>query len=307
MNGLSADQVAVFLAVVEHGTFAGAAKALRRAQSAVTYAIKRLEEAVGEPLFDRTEYRPALTPAGRALLPNARRIADAVAAFQARAASLSQGLEAEVSIVVDAVFPMQRVSDALRAFSEAFPTVTTQLHVESYARAVDLLTDDTCVLGLLNEQSCAQTATPLAIHPLCVVELVPVVSPRHPLSAIASPAPVEELRGHIRLVLGARPSPEGAGAAAASTYYGTLWYVSDVAAKRDLLLSAVGWGIMPLHMVEDDLAAGRLVRMQPEWTDYPAQTGGQGQHFVSMCGAYRSGRALGPAASWLLDLFARRK
>ena len=94
MNGLSADQVAVFLAVVEHGTFAGAAKALRRAQSAVTYAIKRLEEAVGEPLFDRTEYRPTLTPAGRALLPNARRIADAVSAFQARAASLSQGLEA---------------------------------------------------------------------------------------------------------------------------------------------------------------------------------------------------------------------
>jgi DNA-binding transcriptional LysR family regulator len=306
MNGLSADQVAVFLAIVEHGTFAGAAKALKRAQSAVTYAVKRLEETVGEPLFDRTEYRPVLTPAGRALLPNARRIADAVAAFQARAASLSQGLEAEVSIVVDAIFPMQKVSDVLRAFSETFPTVTTQLHVESYARAADLLMDDTCVLGLLNEQSCAQSAAPLAIHPLCVVELVPVVSPRHPLSAVASPAPVEELRGHIRLVLGARPLPGSPGAAAAAAYYGTLWFVSDVAAKRDLLLSAVGWGIMPLHMVEDDLAAGRLVRIQPEWTDYPVQTGGRGQHFVSMCGVYRSGRALGPAASWLLDQFARQ-
>ncbi len=302
MNGLSADQVAVFLAVVEHGTFAGAAKALRRAQSAVTYAIKRLEEAVGEPLFDRTEYRPVLTPAGRALLPNARRIADAVAAFQARAASLSQGLEAEVSIVVDAVFPMQRVSDALRAFSEAFPTVVTQLHVESYVRAVNLLTDGACVLGLLNEQSCAEAATPLAIHPICTVELVPVVSPRHPLAAVASPAPVEELRGHIRLVLGARSSLGGPDA----DYYGTLWFVSDVAAKRDLLLSAVGWGIMPLPMVEEDLASGRLVRIEPEWSDYPAQSGGRGQHFLSMCSAYRAGRALGPAASWLLDFFVRQ-
>ncbi len=304
MNGPSADQVTVFLAVVEHGTFAGAAKALRRAQSAVTYAVKRLEDSVGEPLFDRTEYRPVLTAAGRALVPNARRIADSIASFQARAASLSQGLEAEVSIVVDAVFPMHKVSHGLRALSEAFPTVTTQLHVESYARASSLLTDGTCVLGLLNEQSCAQAATPLAIHPICVVELAPVVSPRHPLATISSPVPVEELSGHIRLVLGNRPPP-GAPAANAA-FYGALWYVSDVAAKRDLLLSAVGWGIMPIHMIEEDLAAGRLVRIQPQWTDYPAQTGGQGQHFVSMCSAHRAGHALGPATSWLLDLFIRQ-
>lgn len=304
MNGLSADHVAVFIAVIERGTFAGAAKALGRAQSAVTYAIKRLEEQVGAPLFDRSEYRPILTPAGRALLPKARRIVDAIAAFQASAASLSQGLESEVPIVVDAIFPMQTVSDALQAFSTSFPTVTTKLYVESYVRAAGLLGDGTCAFGLLNEASCSHLSAPLTRHSLGVVELAPVVSPRHPLAGIAPPIPVDTLTSAIRLVLGDRSEPESLTAMA--EFYGTLWYVSDIAAKRDLLVSGIGWGIMPVHMIEGDLDSGRLVRIQPEWIDYPAPSSGTEQHLVSMCGAHRTDHALGPAARWLLDFFVQR-
>ncbi|MBM3506652.1 MAG: LysR family transcriptional regulator [Alphaproteobacteria bacterium] len=44
MDGLTLDQLAVFAAVVDHGSFSGAARALRRAQSAITYAVQHLEQ-----------------------------------------------------------------------------------------------------------------------------------------------------------------------------------------------------------------------------------------------------------------------
>ena len=94
---------------------AKAAKQLTRAQSAVTYGIQKLEAQFGIPLFDRTTYRPALTEAGRALLPRARRIAEETNAFRDTARSLASGLEAELTIVLDTMFPMPAVVKALGA------------------------------------------------------------------------------------------------------------------------------------------------------------------------------------------------
>lgn len=302
MLGPSTDQISVFLAVVDQGSFIAAARSLRRAQSAVTYAIKRLEEQLGLSLFDRTEYRAVLTEAGRALVPNARRIADGVVAMRTQALSLAEGHEAEISIVVDSIYPMQRVREALHRFSQVFPAIPTQLHVESYERAIRLLVEDVCMIGLVNEESCAAAPVPLVTRPVGAIELVPVVAPSHPLAAIDGPIAVDDMHDHIRLVLG-----EGASAVAGRPpggFYGSLWFVNDIAAKRELLLTGVGWGIIPLHLVERDLAEGRLRRIEPEKADYPASRRPGEPHLVPMFCAHRSGRIPGPASRWLLDHLA---
>ena len=302
MQGPSTDQISVFLAVVDQGSFIAAAKSLRRAQSAITYAVKRLEEQLGLTLFDRTEYRAVLTEAGRALVPNARRIADGVAAMRAQAISLAEGHEADISIVVDSIYPMQRVHEALRLFSQAFPAIPTQLHVESYARAMTLLVEDVCSIGLVNEASCATAPIPLEVLPAGTVELVPVVAPTHPLAAVQGAIAVEAMHDHVRLVLG-----EGGSAAMSrptGVFYGSLWFVNDIAAKRELLLTGVGWGIMPLHLVQSDLDAGRLSRIEPEKIDYPASRKPGEPHLNPMFCVYRSGRVPGPATRWLLDHLA---
>ena len=64
MDALTFDQIRVFLSVVDEGSFPKAAKSLNRAQSAVTYAIRKLEAEIGVPLFDRSAYRSS-TNAGR--------------------------------------------------------------------------------------------------------------------------------------------------------------------------------------------------------------------------------------------------
>jgi DNA-binding transcriptional LysR family regulator len=115
----------------------------------VTYGIQKLEAQFGIPLFDRTTYRPALTEAGRALLPGARRIADETNAFRDIARSLASGLEAELTIVLDSMFPMPAVVKALRAFTAKFPTVPPRVYVQSLGAAAELVLDGTCTIGLL--------------------------------------------------------------------------------------------------------------------------------------------------------------
>src|SRR5580698_9576511 len=116
MDAFTLDQFLVFTAVADEGGFAGAARRLGRAQSAITYAMRRLEEEVGAPLFDRSAYRPVLNDAGRTLLPRARRILEDVDAFRMQARAIGQGLEARLSLVVSALVSMATLAPALSEF-----------------------------------------------------------------------------------------------------------------------------------------------------------------------------------------------
>ena len=120
----SLDQLQVFQAVVEAGSFAAAGRRLNRATSAISYAIDNLEAQLGVVLFDRRSTRkPQLTAAGRAVLTEARAVSRGVDTLRAKVKGLSEGLEGEVSLSVDVMLPTSRLVDALQAFQARFPTV----------------------------------------------------------------------------------------------------------------------------------------------------------------------------------------
>lgn len=139
----------MFVTVVDAGGFSAAARKLDRTQSAITYAIKRLEEEIGSELFNRKQYRPQLSARGQALLARARRVLDEVGQFREQANSLAQGLEAEVSLVVDPIVPMSPVLESLKAFQKRFPTVELRLTLEALGTSVALLRDGKADLGLI--------------------------------------------------------------------------------------------------------------------------------------------------------------
>ena len=128
----SFDQLAVFLTVVETGSFAAAGRRLGRATSAVSYAIANLEQQLGVQLFDRDQARrPALTQAGAAVLSEARSVSVGVDNLRAKVKGLLDGLEAEIALAVDVMLPTARLVDAMQAFEATFPTVTLRLYVEA--------------------------------------------------------------------------------------------------------------------------------------------------------------------------------
>jgi DNA-binding transcriptional LysR family regulator len=256
----------------------------------VTYGIQKLEAQFGIPLFDRTTYRPALTEAGRALLPRARRIAEETNAFRDTARSLASGLEAELTIVLDSMFPMPAVVKALRAFTAKFPTVPPRVYVQSLGAAAELVLDGTCMIGLL--QLFFSDIALLKRFPLLTIDLIPVVAPDHPLAALEGPIDTHVLDRHVQLVLTDRSS------LTAGRDYGVLsgraWRLADLGAKHSMLLAGLGWGNMPSHLVQNDIAQGRLKVIRPvEFDSRGAQ--------LAMCGAYLADHRLGPAGQWMID------
>ena len=290
LDSLTLDQIRIFLTVADTGSFSKAAKQLNRAQSAVTYGIQKLEAQFGIPLFDRTAYRPALTEAGRALLPRARRIAEETNAFRDTARSLASGLEAELTIVLDSMFPMSAVVETLRVFTAKFPTVPPRIYVQSLGAAAELVLDGTCMIGLL--PLFFSDMAPLKRFPLLTVNLIPVVAPEHPLATLDGPIDTQVLQQHVQLVLTDRSS------LTARRDYGVLsgrtWRLADLGAKHSMLLAGLGWGNMPSHLVQNDVARGRLKAIRPvEFDSRVAQ--------LVMCGAYLADHRLGPAGQWMIE------
>lgn len=143
------DQLRLFLAVVDEGSFNAAARKLGRAISVVSYGIVALETQLGVTLFDREgSKRPVLTPAGKAMLAQARAVADDVDALIAGVRNFNQGLEAELGLAIDVMFPTHLVAEVLREFQMLYPTVQLRLYVEALGAIAAMVVDGRAELGI---------------------------------------------------------------------------------------------------------------------------------------------------------------
>jgi DNA-binding transcriptional LysR family regulator len=258
MDSLTLDQFTVFMAIVEGGSFAAAARKLGRAQSAITYSVQKLEDQSGAKLFDRSEYRPHLTDAGRLLLPRIKRIVADVADYRQQLTEMAAGVEAELAVVVDAMAPMNGVVKALKELHGAFPAVHIILSVRSIEEAASAVSTGEADIGVLPDVVARQFSLE---RNLCgTIELVAVAAPDHPLGRIDAIIEPSMLAGHLQLVLTNRTPTRD------SHEYGVhsvnLWHVADLETKHHLLSAGLGWGSMPRHRVEADLSSGRLVELK---------------------------------------------
>src|SRR5260370_30157398 len=131
LDGVSLDQLRTFIAAADEGSFSAGGRGLRRAQSVVSQPRATVESQLGVKLFDRSSRSPVLTKQGVALLAEARAVVGGMDAFKARAKGLSDGLEPELSVVVDAVFPLGQLTDAVAVFKTKFPATSLRLYVDA--------------------------------------------------------------------------------------------------------------------------------------------------------------------------------
>ena len=293
MDAISLDQLRVFLQVVKSGSFSAAARDMHRVQSAVTYAIQKLEDQLGAQVFDRSGYRPALSDAGRALLPRATRVLEEFSALNEQARAIAGGLEPELAIVVDASYPTPLFLAALREFEAKFPAVLLRVYVENLGAAVEAVMDGRADFGLAFEF--AADSPELVNTPIGEMQLVPVAAPSHPLGTIRGRVPLEALRDARQLVLSDRtPLTKGKEFSVISP---RTWRLADLGARHAMLRAGLGWGNMPLHLVEADLAEGRLVKLDIRWPD-----GSRPPRPIVVL-ARRKDKTLGPAGAWLAERF----
>ncbi|MFC5431548.1 LysR family transcriptional regulator [Paraburkholderia denitrificans] len=280
------EQLRALIAVAETGSFSAAARRLDRAQSVVSYTIANLEALLGVPLFERGRRKPELTGAGRTILADARRLDLLMRQLNARAAGLQRGLEGEVSVAVDVMFPSQRLVEALQAFVDAFPTVALNLTMEALGGVLKLVLDGDCAFGISGQNN--NWPYVIEAKSIATVELVFVAAPCHPLARADQPVRISDAREHTQLVITDRSRlTEGQ---SFGVYSNRAWKLGDLSAKHRLLLAGLGWGSMPVHLVRDDIEAGRLVRI--ELADQRSVS-----YDISLI--HRVDDAPGPAGRWL--------
>jgi len=290
LDGVSLDQLRTFIAAADEGSFSAAGRRLRRAQSVVSQTLANLEGQLGVKLFDRRGHLPVLTDQGRALLADARAVAGDVDLLKARAKSLAGGLEPELSVAVDVMFPDATFTDAVAAFQKEFPATPLRFDIESSA-VIEPVLDRRCAIGVVG--SWALMAPQLNREPLLSVRVPMLVSPAHPLASRRGRIPISVLAEHIQIShIDTCDMTRILGASRAK--YPKIWRVSHFGAKIAFLRAGLGFGGMPLHTVEADLASGALVEITAE--DAPP-----GGHVIEMAAIYRTDSPPGPAGRWFID------
>lgn len=290
LDGVSLDQLRTFVAAVDEGSFSGAARKLNRVQSAVSGWVRSLEAQIGVVLFDRSGRFPKLTPEGVLLLADARNIISGVDKLKARAKLMSSGHEAELSVVIDVFFPTSAVTAAAKAFAARFPLIPLRIFVEGLGAAYQPVLDGRCSLGILGTLPVAFPS--LVSEPLGQIRCAIVASPRHPLAQFSRVIPRQELAKHVQLVLTDRSemlTGQDFGVLSPTT-----WRLADLSTKYAFLKDCVGWGSMPVHMVERDVAAGTLVLLEVD--DIP-RTG----FALHMAAVHPASAPPGPAGRWFVD------
>lgn len=248
---VSLDQWRSLLAVIDCGGFAQAAEQLHRSQSSVSYAVKRLQALLGIKLLHIEGRKAVLTEAGTVLLPRARQLLADASAIEQQAQHLLQGWEAEVRLAVEASYPTQLLTQALKQF-------------EPISRGTRIHLQEVVLSGA--EELLLQGQTDLVISPfvprgfigeeLVRVEFVAAAAADHPLQQLGRELDLNDLNRETHVVVSdsGRRSIDSGWLNDASR-----WVVSSADSARKLISSGLGYGWLPRTAIESELASRQLL------------------------------------------------
>jgi DNA-binding transcriptional LysR family regulator len=298
LEPVTLDQLRVLIAIADAGSFSAAARKLKRAQSAISHAVASLEASLAFSLFDRASHKPQLTDAGRIMLADARAVVSRAGELRERAKSIAEDVEPDLSLAVDVMFPVEVLTESLRALQVAFPLLAVTVHTDALGAVEARLRDGTARLGIGPDFQVDATG-PIERRPLTEIAMASMVARDHPLAAWQGTIPRHELERHVQLVLTDRSQlTSGIMRGVVSP---RVWRFADLATRYGFLKAGLGFCNMPLHMVKDDLATGRLKRIVVEGWERP-------DYAIPLYLMFPRGHVPGRAACWLIkDMEARFK
>jgi DNA-binding transcriptional LysR family regulator len=283
------DQWRALLAVVDAGGYAQAAEALHKSQSAVSYAVQKLETTLNVRVFRLAGRKAALTPAGELLCRRARALLHEAQALEDAASLLNERYEPEIQVAVEAIFPTWLMLECLAALAQDFPltrvelyeTVLTGTDEALLARQVDLAIAGRVPVGFLGNH-------------LTRARFIPVASPDHPLHQMKRTLSYQDLRQYRQIVIrdsGSRRADAG--------WLGAeqRWTVSNFPTSIRATCQGMGFAWYPEDKIRDELASDKLMML-------PLAEGGV--RYADLYLIYTDFDYAGPATRRLGELLTQR-
>ncbi|EPF6608843.1 LysR family transcriptional regulator [Klebsiella aerogenes] len=250
MHKTTLEQWALLEKVIELGSFAKAAEETNRSQSSVSYNLALLQERLGVALLAPSGRRAVLTPAGELLLNQVKPLLKAFSWVETHAATLRNGARTRLDLVVDSIFPRQRLFAILRQFQQRYPQ--TQVRLTEVLENVDeasAVRSEADVMVLTRRQDITGRG-----EWLMNIDFIAVAHRDHPLSQSDELLDDNALAPWPLIRIADRSGD------ASSTR--DAWTFSTIDAAIDAVLYQVGFGWLPEERIRAHLEQGVLKALQ---------------------------------------------
>jgi DNA-binding transcriptional LysR family regulator len=279
------EQWRTLIAVVDAGGYAQAAEALHKSQSAVTYAVQKLEAVLDVKAFEMQGRKAVLTPTGQLLYRRARALLDEAGGLEKAARSLAAGWEPEIRVAVEVLFPTWLILECLDRFGAEAPDTRIEL-IESVISG----TQEALVSGFAMLAIAGRIPPGFSGDALIRLRLVPAASPQHSLHQLQRKLTLKDLRAHRQLVVRETGQTREARTLVEATQRWTVSYMStSIIAAR----AGYGYAWLPEYKIRDELAAGTLRAL-------PLREGGE--RFAELYLVYADRDAAGPGTLRLAEI-----
>ncbi len=255
---LETRQLRAFVILARTGSFTRAADDLHLTQSAVSHAMKALEQQAGCRLFDRTGKKATLTEAGELLLVHAERILAEMAHARTALEKLGKWGQSRLRIGASATACQHLLPPVLREFRKEFPKCRITIEPGDTPEMIEFLRESRIDLAVNLEPPSRE---PLEFRPLFSDEMQFIVAPTHPW-AVNQRVPREEVAMQ-NYILYSRKSYTGA---LIDDYFAeeklvlrTAIEMGSISAIKEMVKLDIGIGILASWTVAEETAAGTLV------------------------------------------------
>ena len=254
---LTPEALGLIDAVSRNGSMAAAARELGVVPSALTYRIRRVEDALDVLLFDRSSRQARLTEAGKELLREGNRVLNELDAIANRVKRVATGWEPQLTLAVDSIISRSTIMELCEAFFSLNPPTRLKLREEALSGTLQALTSGQAdlAIGVVLEPNARQN---LKSKVLGSTTFVYAVAPHHPLAKAKQPITDSMMLAH-RAVAVADSVQRGHGISVGLLGGQDVFTVPGMLAKLDAQMRGLGAGFLPEYLARPHIATGRLI------------------------------------------------
>lgn len=254
---MTLEQLRMLVKVAELGSLKAASEKLFKTQPAISQGIKQLENQMGLQLFSRQGYRLLLTDNGKQIYQHALKLLNEAVHIKQLASFLAQGNEATITIAIEASYDLKRILPVFELTQNKFPHTQIILRQEYINGALEAVNSEQADLALTGIDNLTLLSGKYEANKLYQGHLCNVAAPKF-LKRHNKLSSVSQLKEEYQIVV--QDSGQSSQGINYSVQTGQrCWYVNDFNTKKTLIMSGMGWGRLPDHMIKDELNAKSLV------------------------------------------------
>ncbi len=256
---LSIEALLVLDAIEHRGSYAAAAEQLNKVPSALSYVVQKLEDQLEVTLFVRQGRRSVLTPAGKHLLVEGRKVLNAINVLSEQTQNIANGWESKIRIACDAIIDIKPVYRGIERFLAEYENIEIDVQEEVMNGTWEALIEDRVDL-VIGAPAPAPTQKGIRAIKINELENILVVSVSHPLAKVNAPIELSELSKYRNVVV--HDSSKNEIPWSVNIIEGSQrFYVSNVALKIEAIIAGIGIGYLPKYMVERHITLGQLMEV----------------------------------------------